>query len=122
MRGFAVSVETAWVEAESNRAAHRYYFTYTITIANEGAEAARLLSRHWVITDGEGAVREVKGPGVVGEQPRILPDRSFRYSSACVLDTPVGSMRGAYRFQTDNGELFDVPIPLFTLRVPNAVH
>lgn len=122
MRGFEVSVETAWVESESNPVAHRFYFSYTITIANRGAEAARLLSRHWIITDGEGAVREVKGPGVVGEQPRIPPERAYRYSSACVLDTPVGSMRGTYQFQTDGGDPFEVPIPQFTLSVPNAVH
>lgn len=122
MNGIDVSVECAYVDAESNRAANRYYFAYTITIANRGSGAARLLNRHWIITDGEGAVREVKGAGVVGEQPRIPPQRSFRYSSACVLDTPVGSMRGSYRFQTDTGELFDVPIPMFSLSVPNAVH
>lgn len=122
MRGFAVTVETAYVEAESNQAAHRFYFAYTITISNHGDNAARLRNRHWIITDGEMVVREVKGAGVVGEQPRIPPGRAFRYTSACLLDTPVGTMRGAYQFETDTGDTFDVPIPMFTLCVPNAVH
>jgi ApaG protein len=117
-----VAVKTAYVDAESNKAAHRFYFAYTITISNRGGDAARLRSRHWIITDGEAAVREVKGAGVVGEQPRIPPGRTFRYTSACVLDTPVGTMRGSYQFETDSGEMFDVPIPMFTLSVPNAVH
>ena len=122
MTGIEVTVDTQFVDAESDAQKGRYFFTYAITIANRGEAAAQLLNRHWIITNGEGVVREVRGPGVVGEQPRILPSRSYRYSSACVLETPVGSMRGAYEFQTDGGELFRVPIPLFTLSVPNAVH
>ncbi len=122
MTGIAVSVVTQFVDSESDFVKGRFFFAYTITISNRGDRAAQLLNRHWIITNGEGEVREVKGPGVVGEQPRITPTRDYSYSSACVLETPVGSMQGAYEFQTDEGQRFLVSIPMFTLSVPNAVH
>lgn len=122
MTGIEVSVATLFVDSESDLVNRRFFFAYTITIANRGVRAAQLLNRHWIITNGEGEVREVKGPGVVGEQPRITPTREYSYSSACVLETPVGRMQGAYEFQTDEGQRFSVAIPMFTLSVPNAVH
>jgi ApaG protein len=120
--GIEVSVATQFVDSESDFVNRRFFFAYTITITNRGIGAAQLLNRHWIITNGEGEVREVKGPGVVGEQPRITPMRQYSYTSACVLETPVGSMQGAYEFQTDAGQRFLVAIPMFTLSVPNAVH
>ena len=122
MTGIEVSVVSVFVDSESDLVNRRFFFAYTITITNRGVRAAQLLNRHWIITNGEGEVREVKGPGVVGEQPRITPTREYSYSSACVLETPVGSMQGAYEFQTDEGQRFSVAIPMFTLSVPNAVH
>jgi ApaG protein len=119
---FEVRVETQYVERESDPAAHRYVFAYTITISNHGDRAAQLLNRHWWITDGHGVVREVEGPGVVGLQPRIPPEQSFRYTSGAVLETPVGAMHGHYEFQRDDGERFLVPIPLFSLNLPSMVH
>lgn len=97
-------------------------FAYTITITNNSAAAARLLNRHWIIADGNGDEQVVKGPGVVGEQPRLDPGQSFRYTSGAVLETAVGSMRGSYEFEDDSGALFDVDIPTFGLLKPNSVH
>ena len=122
MSGINVEVNTWFVEKESDTEAQRYVFAYTITIENVGDEAGQLLNRHWYVTDGGGDVQEVQGPGVVGKQPRIVPGESFRYTSAAVLATPVGSMHGSYEFQRDNGALFDVPIQAFSLSVPNVVH
>ena len=122
MSGINIEVNTWFVEKESDTEARRYVFAYTITIENVGDEAGQLLNRHWFVTDGGGDVQEVQGPGVVGKQPRIVPGESFRYTSAAVLATPVGSMHGSYEFQRDNGALFDVPIQAFSLSVPNVVH
>lgn len=122
MSGINIEVNTWFVEKESDTQARRYVFAYTITIENVGDEAGQLLNRHWYVTDGGGDVQEVQGPGVVGKQPRIVPGESFRYTSAAVLTTPVGSMHGSYEFQRDNGALFDVPIQAFSLSVPNVVH
>jgi ApaG protein len=122
MSGINIEVNTWFVEKESDTQARRYVFAYTITIENVGDEAGQLLNRHWYVTDGGGDVQEVQGPGVVGKQPRIVPGESFRYTSAAVLATPVGSMHGSYEFQRDNGALFDVPIQAFSLSVPNVVH
>ena len=122
MRGFEVTVETHYLERESDVEVPRYVFAYTITIANRGEDAATLKARYWKITNGDGAVEEVRGPGVVGEQPRIEPETAFRYTSGCVLETIVGTMEGHYEFSTDDGEPFDVPIAPFTLAIPNAVH
>lgn len=118
----SVNVATDYVDDQSDPNSDRYVFAYTITIANQGNVAARLLSRHWVITDGNGKVQEVSGDGVVGEQPHLNPGEQFRYSSGAVLETPVGSMQGRYRMKTDNGLDFDAPIPAFTLAVPGLLH
>ena len=121
-REFVVEAEPRYIARESDPAARRWVFAYTITIRNTGDVAARLNNRHWVITNSDGARQEVRGRGVVGEEPYIEPGGAFRYTSAAVLETPVGTMEGDYEFETDRGERFLVPIPVFTLFVPNAVH
>src|ERR1041385_6941926 len=108
-----VDVETAYLDEQSDPGERRYVFSYTITIRNEGSVSARLLTRHWVITDANGKVQEVRGEGVVGEQPHLKPGQGFRYSSGAVLETPVGSMQGAYQMVNDRGENFDAPIAPF---------
>ena len=120
--GINIDVATDYVDDQSDPAIGRYVFAYTITIANQGEVPAKLMSRHWVITDGNGKVQEVNGDGVVGEQPHLNPGEEFRYSSGAVLETPVGSMQGRYRMQADNGTDFDAPIPAFTLAVPGLLH
>ena len=122
MSGFAIEVETQFIERESDPARDRYVFAYTITISNRGDSSGQLLNRHWFVTNAQNDVQEVQGPGVVGEQPRIEPGQSFRYTSGAVLETPVGSMHGHYQFKRDDESLFDVPIPAFSLSVPNLVH
>ncbi len=117
-----IAVETDYVGAQSEPDADRYVFAYTITISNNGNVAARLLSRHWVITDANGKIQEVSGDGVVGEQPHLAPGEEFRYSSGAVLETPVGAMQGLYRMEADNGVSFDAPIAPFTLAVPGLLH
>ena len=117
-----IEVATSYVGEQSEPDRGRYVFSYTITISNEGNEPARLISRHWIITDANGKVQEVSGDGVVGEQPHLGPGQSFRYSSGAVLETPVGAMQGLYRMQTDNGMRFDAPIAPFTLAVPGLLH
>ncbi len=117
-----IQVATDYVDEQSAPEADRYVFAYTITIANNGDVAARLMSRHWVITDANGKVQEVSGDGVVGEQPHLNPGEQFRYSSGAVLETPVGSMQGMYRMQADDGAHFDAPIAPFTLAVPGVLH
>ena len=111
-----------YLEHESVPEDGRYVFAYTITILNSGNRAARLLERHWVITDGHGKVQEVRGPGVVGETPHLEPGEAFRYTSAAMLETPVGVMQGEYRMVSDDGDFFDAEIPAFTLAVPKALH
>ena len=122
MSGFEVTVETQYLATESDPAGDRYVFTYTITISNDGDAPGQLLSRHWIITDGSGHVEEVSGAGVVGEQPRIKPGEAYRYTSGAVIKTPVGSMEGSYQFVRDDATSFTVPIPAFSLSVPNMVH
>ena len=117
-----VNVETSYVAEQSDPGAQRYVFAYTITILNEGNEGAKLLRRHWIITDSDGKVQEVRGDGVVGEQPHLQPGQGFRYSSAAILDTPVGTMQGSYEMQEDGGEQFDAPIAPFRLAVPGVLH
>ncbi len=119
---FTIEVATDYVKEQSEPDIGRYVFAYTITIANKGDVAARLLSRHWVITDANGKVQEVSGDGVVGEQPHLNPGESFRYSSGAVLETPVGAMQGRYLMQADDGADFYAPIPPFTLAVPGVLH
>ena len=117
-----VDVATSYVEDQSNPAEGRFVFAYTITIRNEGQAGARLLTRHWVITDANGKVEEVRGDGVVGEQPHLKPGQGFRYSSGAILETPVGVMQGSYRMVADGGEVFDAPIAPFTLAMPGMLH
>lgn len=118
----AVEVETTYVEEQSDPDNERYVFAYTVTIRNEGTVAAKLLTRHWLITDANGNTQEVRGEGVVGEQPHLHPNEGFQYTSGTVLDTPVGSMRGSYQMLGDDGIQFDAEIPAFTLSVPRVLH
>lgn len=117
-----ITVESRHLPQESDPSAQRYVFAYTITIENNSNEASQLLNRHWIITDGQGDIEEVQGPGVVGQQPRIQPGEGFRYSSGAILKTPVGVMQGKYEFVTDAGHHFDVEIPQFSLAVSALVH
>ena len=117
-----IEVATNYVVDQSEPDVGRYVVAYTITIENLSDVAARLLSRHWVITDANGKVQEVSGDGVVGEQPHLNPGESFRYSSGAVLETPVGAMQGSYRMEADNGTNFEAPIAPFTLAVPGVLH
>lgn len=113
--GVRIDVETFYVPEKSVPAMNQYLFGYEITITNENPEPIQLLHRHWTITDALGRVEEVKGPGVIGKQPRLKPGDSFTYDSFCPLPTPFGSMKGAYKMMRDNGEFFEVEIPLFSL-------
>lgn len=117
-----VDVETTFVPAQSDPGQNRFVFAYTITIRNQGTLAAKLLTRHWLITDANGKVQEVRGEGVVGEQPHLKPGEGFRYSSGAILETPVGAMQGAYQLVNDQGEHFDAPIAPFRLAVPGLLH
>ena len=119
-RGIRIHVTPQYVEEESSPEDSRYFWAYTIDIANESGESVQLRSRHWRITDGNGRTEEVRGPGVVGRTPVILPASSFRYTSGCSLDTPSGIMVGSYQMTTQAGELFDVAIPAFSLDSPHA--
>jgi len=117
-----VSVNTAYIPEQSDPAADRYIFAYTITIANHGTESAQLISRHWIITDAEGVTQEVKGLGVVGEQPLLRPGETFEYTSGTALATPVGTMRGSYQMVAEDGNKFEAEIPAFTLSMPRVLH
>ncbi|MDH3747112.1 MAG: Co2+/Mg2+ efflux protein ApaG [Gammaproteobacteria bacterium] len=117
-----IQVVTDYVDEQSEPDSDRYVFAYTITISNNGNVAAKLISRHWVITDANGKIQEVSGDGVVGEQPHLQPGEEFRYSSGAVLETPVGAMQGLYRMEADDGVNFDAPIAPFTLAVPGLLH
>ncbi len=117
-----IQVATEYVDDQSEPEADRYVFAYTITISNEGEVPARLVSRHWVITDANGKVQEVNGDGVVGEQPHLAPGEAYQYSSGAVLETPVGAMQGLYRMEADDGFSFDAPIAPFTLAVPGMLN
>lgn len=117
-----VEVETSYIPAQSTPEQNRFVFTYTITIRNHGSVPAKLLSRHWIITDANGKVEEVRGEGVVGEQPYLKPGDGFRYTSGTVIETPVGSMQGSYHMIADDGSQFETPIPAFSLSMPHALH
>jgi len=119
---FSVSVQPQYLEDRSDPEEGRYLFAYTIRIVNTGEVAARLHSRHWIITDANQHVEEVRGEGVVGEQPHLSPGESFEYTSGCPLETPVGTMRGTYHCRADDGTPFDVAIPEFVLSVPRTLH
>ena len=113
---------TNYLENQSEPTAGRYVFSYTITIRNVGENAARLLTRHWLITDANGKIQEVHGEGVVGEQPNIEPGEYYRYTSAAMIETPVGVMQGEYKMLGDDGEPFNAIIPAFTLAIPRILH
>ena len=117
-----IAVRTAYIPAQSAPENNRYVFAYTITITNSGSTPAKLLTRHWVITDANEKTQEVRGEGVVGEQPYLVPGTSFEYTSGTILETPVGVMRGTYQMVTDDGTRFDAEIPPFTLSVPRTLH
>lgn len=117
-----VDVSTQYLPDQSDPAAGRYVFAYTIDISNTGTVAAQLISRHWLITDAEGAVQEVRGLGVVGHQPLLAPGQRFEYSSGCALNTPVGTMKGSYQMVADDGIPFEAAIPEFILSMPRVLH
>jgi ApaG protein len=117
-----VQVRTRFLPEQSTPDERRFVFAYTIRIHNAGGIAARLLSRHWLITDDEGKVQEVRGEGVVGEQPWLRPGDDFEYTSGAVLETPIGTMQGSYQMLADDGTRFDAPIAPFTLSVPRVLH
>ncbi len=121
-RGVHVHVESVFDPERSTPGENRWFFLYTVTISNQGVETVRLISRHWIITDGDGHVEEVKGPGVVGEQPILEPGQSFQYTSGCPLATAFGYMRGTYQMAAQGGESFDARIADFELSEPYAVN
>jgi ApaG protein len=118
----AVSAATQYLAEQSDEATGRYVFAYTITIRNSGSIAAQLISRHWIITDSQGLVQEVRGLGVVGSQPLLQPGESFEYTSGTSIATPVGTMKGAYQMVAEDGTRFEASIPEFTLSVPRILH
>ncbi len=120
--GISIDVQTTYLSAQSSPEENRYVFAYTITITNIGEIPAKLLTRHWVITDSNSRVQEVRGEGVVGEQPHLTPGMSFQYTSGTVLETPVGTMHGSYQMVGDDGTQFDAEIPAFTLSIPRTLH
>jgi ApaG protein len=117
-----VAVESAYLEEQSEPSEHRFVFAYTVTLHNAGEVPAKLLTRHWIITDANGRTQEVRGEGVVGEQPHLKPGEGFRYSSGAVLETPVGAMHGSYQMLAYDGQRFDAPIPAFRLAKPGLLH
>jgi ApaG protein len=117
-----VLAQAEYIEQESSPEANHYVFAYTIIIRNTGQVPARLLTRHWIITDANERVQEVHGEGVVGHQPHLAPGQEFQYSSAAVLPTPIGSMQGSYQMLADDGVAFDAAIPAFLLSVPRVLH
>lgn len=121
-RHVRVSVTAEYSPDRSKPAETQWFFVYTITIANEGTVPVQLLTRHWIITDGSGHIEEVRGPGVVGQQPALAPGETFTYTSGCPLSTPFGLMQGTYQMITQDGEQFDATIAPFTLSEPYTVH
>lgn len=119
---FDVAVKTQFIQNQSDPDSRRFVFAYTITITNSGEVPAKLLTRHWIITDADGRKQEVRGEGVVGEHPHLKPGESFRYTSGAAIETPVGSMEGSYQMLADDGHHFDAPISPFTLAVPGTLH
>ncbi len=117
-----VSARTTYIAEQSDPDSNRYVFAYTITIRNTGNIGAQLISRHWIIKDANNQVQEVRGPGVVGEQPRLKPDEGFEYTSGTAIATPVGTMRGTYQMVAEDGFKFDAAVPEFTLAIPRVLH
>ena len=122
MNKIDVQVQPAYIAEQSDPTNNHYVFSYTVTIRNNGSIPAKLLTRHWVITDGDGLVQEVKGDGVIGEQPHLQPGEGYQYTSGTFMSTPFGTMHGSYQMLTDSGEKFDAMIPAFQLAVPNTLH
>ncbi len=122
LHAIRISVETNFVEEKSSVEHNRYFFNYTITISNDGLVPAQLVSRHWIITDANEESFEVKGLGVVGEQPLIQPHESYTYTSSTEINTPVGSMHGSYQMVSEDGTSFDAEIPMFILSMPRTLH
>ena len=120
--GIRVTVESHYLEEHSEPEQNRFAFAYVVTIANEGAVRVQLRRRHWIITDGDGKVDEVRGPGVVGQQPILGPGQAFEYTSACPLQTPFGVMQGSYQMVTPAGDHFDIAIAPFSLHEPSAIN
>lgn len=120
--GIKVHVKSEYLADQSNPDESRYVFAYHVRITNAGQQPARLLTRHWIIMDGEARVQEVRGDGVVGEQPQLAPGTTYEYSSGAVLETPVGSMHGSYGMIDEDGQRFEAPIPAFTLAIPRVLH
>ncbi|HEY2517999.1 MAG TPA: Co2+/Mg2+ efflux protein ApaG [Polyangiaceae bacterium] len=120
--GIRVTVSSVYVPEQSAPASKRYVFAYTVKILNEGVIAAQLRTRHWIITDGNGKVEEVRGPGVVGQQPNLKPGEAFEYTSGCVLQTPRGEMRGTYQMHRPDGQMFDATIAPFVLALPYSLN
>ncbi|MBS0192994.1 MAG: Co2+/Mg2+ efflux protein ApaG [Proteobacteria bacterium] len=119
---FEIEITTRFLDEQSRPGEDRYVFAYTIGIRNTGNMPARLLDRHWIITDANGRTEEVRGDGVVGEQPWLRPGERFEYTSGAVLETSVGTMQGSYGMLADDGTRFEAPIPAFTLAVPRTLH
>ncbi len=117
-----VAAQAFYLEEQSNPDQDRYVFAYTVLIQNQGNIAARLLTRHWLISDANGKIEEVRGEGVVGEQPYLRPGEGFQYTSGAVLETLVGSMKGSYQMLADDGVTFDTEIPAFVLSIPRTLH
>jgi len=117
-----VDTRSEYLPEQSDEQEQRYVFAYTITITNTGTVPAQLVSRHWIITDAENHVQEVRGLGVVGEQPLLRPNESFEYTSGTAIATPVGTMRGSYQMVAEDGERFEAPVPAFTLSMPRVLH
>ena len=118
----SIITRTAYLADQSDPSRNQYVFAYTITVTNAGTVAAQLVSRHWIITDSDHHVQEVKGAGVVGQQPLLRPGETFEYTSGANLTTPVGTMRGSYQMIAEDGHAFEAEIPMFTLPVPRVLH
>ena len=121
-QGIRVVVRSVYVPEQSLPLSHRYVFSYTVRISNEGKRPAQLVNRHWIITHGSGRVEEVRGPGVVGAQPRLEPGQHFEYTSGCVLSTPHGTMHGTYEMRRDDGATFLATISPFSLSMPYTLN
>jgi len=117
-----IDIKTQYIAEQSDPNRNHYAFAYTVTITNTSQQPTKLLSRHWIITNADGKVEEVKGEGVIGEQPHLNPGEQFRYTSGTMLETPLGSMKGTYYMIADDGVKFEAEIPMFTLAKPNVLH